>query len=1202
MTAGAVTFSNVTISGTSTAIVQPSSLSFSATDATSTTLNWTNGGLTNTLVVAYPTTGASVVAPSNGTSYTANPAYGSGSSLGNGYVVYTGTGSTVDVTSGLTGSTNYTFYLYTFNGTNYDVTSPLSGNVTTSVANTVVIKTKTPIAGIVGQPLSFKDSVGAVLGTTTYGFTSNPSWLSINTTTGVVSGTPPSSAVGSVSLTLTASNVYLGVTQNVSLPITLNIAAPTYYYFTDNTGTAALDNYSNWYASNGSNAPSTIAAGSSAIFTQGGTTFEIRGTNASTANDAGTWTVSGTGSSINVGSSSVSAASLTVASGKTIVGTVNLPAAASGSNTLVLGDATIPTFGTINNASIINFASSAAQTIPAVTGGYGNLTVSNTNSTSGASIGVSLTVNNILTVNSGSILTLSALGTTITVNGAVKQYGTISFPAETSTSGHTYFAGTASFTSYAGATTIWNGCASTNGVLQTGGTGNIRVTGTQTLNASASYVFNGTTAAKTGNGFPLTCANLTVNNTAGLTLLTNTLAVTGTLTVNAGASLATGNLLTLKSTSIANTAVVAPLGSGASITGTATVERYIPAGYRGFRDLAPQVYNSSYTTGNIFTNWQEGGSFTHNGYGIFITGPTSTDANTADYASGQIAANSTTGLDYSLNGILSAFTFNNSNGSFYSQYAAGKVDSIINTKTTNLDVFTGYRVLVRGDRSFNLATTPILNYPAGLRMYNPTTVRATGNLVYGTVTYSTTGVTGTANGSAITSTNALNANAAVISGGKIIQGLSMVTNPYACPVSWTSVYNNSVSAGSNINGTWYFLDPTYGATGSYEGYNYSTGSQFSDEANASDLIQAGQAFFVLNATTSPTPKVVFEESAKQATSTKLSIFGSAAPLSKIYLELYNGATRTDGAAIAFRNDFTDKSVGSQDAYKLGYGSDYIAISDKGVELGIDGRLPATATDAIALKIGSLTTSTYQLKVDATSYISNGFTPLLYDAYKNTTTALGSGVTTVNFTVDANAASYTNRFSIIFNPSALAVNSIVASATLNNKIATITWNTVGEKGESHFEVEKSTDGKSFTSIGKQAAKNTETASYSITDNSVAEGNNYYRIKAVSETGSVAYSNIAKLTTNNSQLTTIYPNPLVGKTLNVSLSNVAAGKYVVSIYNALGQKVNEQTIAHSGGSATHALTINNTLAGGVYSVVIREAGSNQIVHQTSLSVQP
>ena len=714
--------------------------------------------------------------------------------------------------------------------------------------------------------------------------------------------------------------------------------------------------------------------------------------------------------------------------------------------------------------------------------------------------------------------------------------------------------------------------------------GTISGTGTTYLTGSANVLQN-----ITGSGI---VGNLTLNSTYGATVgSSSSFGISGVLTLTTGTLTTNGNV-TLKSLSIANSGVLAPYGvSGntGTISGNVTVERYIPAGYRGYRDLAPQVYNSSNT---MFNSWQENGSFTHNGYGIFITGPTSTDATLTDYASGQIAANSTTGLDYSLNGISSAYTYGN-----------GTWPAITNTKTTTLDPLSGYRVLVRGDRSFNLATTPILIYPAGLRMYNATTLRATGSLVTGTVTYSTTGVTATANGSAITSTNALNANATVISNGKITQGLSMVANPYACPVSWTSVYNNSVSAGSNINGTWYFLDPTYGATGTYEGYNYAAGSQFSDETNASDLIQAGQAFFVLNATTSPTPKVVFEESAKQATSTKLSIFGAAAPLSKIYVELYNGTTRTDGAAVAFRNDFTNDKVGSQDAYKLGAGNDNISVSDKGVELGIDGRLPATASDAIALKIGSPTATSYQLQVDASRYINEGFTPLLYDAYKNTTTALGSAVTTVNFTVDANTASYANRFTIIFTPSALAVNSIVASATLNDKVATITWNTVGEKGESYYSVEKSTDGKNFTAIGQQVAKNTASASYTATDNSVVEGNNYYRIKAVSETGSINYSNIAKvqLTVNSNQFT-VYPNPLVGKTLNVSLGNVAAGKYVVCIYNVLGEKVNEQTISHSGGSATHAITINNTLAGGVYSLVIREASSNQIVHQASISVQP
>ena len=809
-----------------------------------------------------------------------------------------------------------------------------------------------------------------------------------------------------------------------------------------------------------------------------------------------------------------------------------------------------------------------------------------------------MTVNGILSVNSGSILTLSALGTTITVNGAVNQYGTISFPAETSSSGHTYFAGTASFTSYAGATTIWNGCASTSGVLQTS-TGSIRVTGVQTFNPAASYVFNGITAAKTGNNFPATCANLTVNNnnTAGLTLLTNTLAITGTLTVGTGASLTTAGLLTLKSTSITNSAVVAPvLGT---ISGNVTVERYIPFGFRAYRDIAPEVYGTS----TIFNSWQEGGSYSHSGYGTFITGPTAYPGLSAN------AIESSTDFDESATTASNTQDYTFANGTW---------TPLANTKTTTLDAFTGYRLLIRGDRSANLYTTPSINTQSGLQMYNPTTLRATGSLVYGTVTYNTVangGVVNTATGG--NTTVGLNATP---------NGFSLVANPYVCPVQWgtgsgsnsatTTVYGASVAAAAGgINGSYWYLDPTSGATGKYIAFNALTGSAtvsglgtYSNTGSvpvSTGYIQPGQAVFVQSLTSSP--KVVFLETAKASTSTKASVFGTAS-LSKIYVSLLKqgtvGYNTVDGAAIAFNTGFDNTAYGPQDAIKFSGSTDNLYISDKGKNLSIDGRLPATANDAISLKISNPTATAYQLTIDASKYINNGFEPVLYDAFKNTTKALGTGTSTISITIDAaNAATFQNRFTILFAPSALPVNSIVASASLSNKVATITWNTVGEKGVARYEVEKSTDAKTFATIGQSTAKNTATASYATTDNSVT-ATTYYRIKAVSTTGAVSYSNVAKLSTDNRLPSySLYPNPLKGSSVvNISLTNVVAGKYTVSIYNALGQKVNEQTISHTGGSATHALTISNGLAAGVYNVAISEAGSKQLVHQSTLSIQP
>ena len=815
--------------------------------------------------------------------------------------------------------------------------------------------------------------------------------------------------------------------------------------------------------------------------------------------------------------------------------------------------------------------------IPANTSGQFQLANSSSYTSLDIQIGGSLIAGTGWIGSGSAITTLELLGTGKTINTAYAFSGFTSISISGSYSLAANF--NANSTSF-----VNNGTITGTGAINLAGSAAQSITGTGTIN------------------------NLTLNNSHGATIVSGKQIITGILAVTSG-TLNTGtNGITLRSTSITNSAVVDVVGG--TITGTVTVERYIPKGFRAYRDIAPEVYGA----GTINANWQEGATNANSnpkpGYGIFITGSNTADATNA----GKLDAN---GFDYAA--IAGSNTQDYTYDPLYTNPASnyGHFKALSNTTTTNLDPFTGYRLLIRGDRSSNLYTTPVINTQAGLTMYNSTTLRATGNLVYGTVTYSKTGVTGSANGASATSTAALNST---------VNGFSLVANPYVAPVLWgtgsgsqsatTTVYGASnAAAAGGINGSYWFLDPTLGATGFYRAYNALTGSSVytnfatslpSSGAAGYQYIQPGQAVFVQSA--SATPKVVFLETAKATNSTKIAVFG-ATQLSKIYVSLMKQSATTktfdkvDGAAVAFRGDFGNKTYGPQDALKFSNATDNLAISDKGKNLSIDGRLPATASDAIPLAITKPTATAYQLSIDATNYINEGFEPMLYDAFKNTTKALGTGNTTISFTVDAsNAASFSNRFTILFAPSALPVNSIVASAALSNKIATINWNTVGEKNVVAYEVEKSADAKNFTAIEKVTAKNTATASYTSTDNSVT-ATTYYRIKAISTAGSISYSNVAKLT-YNVQLTTynLYPNPLKGKTLNVELANVVAGKYTVSIYNALGQRVSGQTISHTGGSATHAISIDNVLAAGVYSVTISEANSKQVVHQTNLSVQP
>jgi hypothetical protein len=95
--------------------------SFTSTTSTGTTVNWTNGNGSYRIVVARLNATAAV-APTTGTTYTANSVFGSGTGTaitgtGN-FVVYSGTATSVAVT-GLTANNTYTFIVYEGSGTCY---------------------------------------------------------------------------------------------------------------------------------------------------------------------------------------------------------------------------------------------------------------------------------------------------------------------------------------------------------------------------------------------------------------------------------------------------------------------------------------------------------------------------------------------------------------------------------------------------------------------------------------------------------------------------------------------------------------------------------------------------------------------------------------------------------------------------------------------------------------------------------------------------------------------------------------------------------------------------------------------------------------------------------------------------------------------------------------------------------------------------
>ena len=134
-----------------------------------------------------------------------------------------------------------------------------------------------------------------------------------------------------------------------------------------------------------------------------------------------------------------------------------------------------------------------------------------------------------------------------------------------------------------------------------------------------------------------------------------------------------------------------------------------------------------------------------------------------------------------------------------------------------------------------------------------------------------------------------------------------------------------------------------------------------------------------------------------------------------------------------------------------------------------------------------------------------------------------------------------------NTLAVKFGSFNAQLLLNNTVR-LNWEAYTDLQHDYFEVQRSTDKNSnFITI----AKTSNLPPYISVDYLPEPGGNYYRIKEMDKNGLASYSNIIKVTLQNSLATTIYPNP-VKKELSVRIrSTMTKDNYRLQITDLTGQ---------------------------------------------------
>ena len=161
-----------------------------------------------------------------------------------------------------------------------------------------------------------------------------------------------------------------------------------------------------------------------------------------------------------------------------------------------------------------------------------------------------------------------------------------------------------------------------------------------------------------------------------------------------------------------------------------------------------------------------------------------------------------------------------------------------------------------------------------------------------------------------------------------------------------------------------------------------------------------------------------------------------------------------------------------------------------------------------------------------------------------------------------------------------------------------WTTATEINNKGFELQRSIDGNTFTTLSFIPSKATNGNSssllnYEAVDLQPSTGNNYYRLKQVDKDGNASYSNIVLLKGDETTIATVvavYPNPVTDH-LDVMITTKENANVSLMITDMNGKTITIQNAQLAPG--TNRMRVNTSLlVRGTYAVKIQTADGNAI----------
>lgn len=684
--------------------------------------------------------------------------------------------------------------------------------------------------------------------------------------------------------------------------------------------------------------------------------------------------------------------------------------------------------------------------------------------------------------------------------------------------------------------------------------GNINNGGTISAD-NGTIVFSGKSAQQSSGVY--TVLNMRVdNNTATVTANSapsNKINIKGTLSFgavsNATLNAGTGGIVILSN--VTATARIADQTNGGVnsnnvINGSVTVERFIS-------DLTTRRWHlltAPVTGQTVYNSWQEGGNtgVAYTNYGTYITNGIS----------------ATNGYDVLPSDVT------NPSSSLRAVASNGTLVTPASTNATNLESYAAWFLFVRSGR-------PSATYTTALS--GQTVLRSTGAIRQNTVF-----------------------NDAVAAG----TGCSPARNPFASPVNLLT----ATIPGNKI----YVWDPGYGGSlggyrlydKAYTGTSYTTLSSGGAYPSTMNQLQSGQAFYVPQSGVAG--NTAFKETDKTTTTNNILREQSTTVNGSIVIRLKsidaaNELTERDVTAAIFDDAYNNDLAYGEDVQKPGNFNENLSLFRGGQWISIEKRKQPVANDTLSVQLWKTTATPYKFEIEANE-LDGDTHAFLIDSYLGTQTALNAaGVSTYNF-VSNGANADLNRFQIVFRAmGTLPVSITNIKAYKHNSGVNVEWNVSNETAIAGYDVEKSTDGNTFSKFATVTATNAATThSYLGFDASPVSGANYYRVKSIGLNGAAKYTGVVKVIIGKdvASSVSVYPNPIKGNVVNVSLNELAKGAYTLTVYGNDGKQVAVKNVIISNtGTTNETIGLPSGTAKGIYQLKV--TGNNQNIATQQLFVQ-